>query len=465
MKGSSILIVEDEMIIAMEIRATLKKLGYNIVGSVINGYDAIQTAGDKRPDLILMDVRLKGDMDGIEAARKIMQLYDIPIIFLTGNSDRTTVERAVELKPAGFLIKPFKERELFGNIEMAIHKHKVTSTIKSTDGSDITSDLVEKTISNINTALILTDTKGVINHVNSSAVNLIGIARDKLTGSKISDIFSTSLKSEMKNQKDSKLDFVWPDNIILEKNWERIPVSILTGFILNDLKEIQDFIFSIDSETENQNDFQKPETLFVRLMESINEMVYLVDKDMNILQYNEKFLDFSKRLGISSFQLTRNVYEIRELSFFVGADEYVEVFRTNTPITKTKRFKTKNKGTNYFSVSLIPNFDGKKVINITTIIDDVTSIIHAKEHAKYITESLGDIETSLKEINSLVSDIKEPLLEILEKTENKTEPPLEFIDLRAGKITEIIESFEIQKIKYENAIDHIKFIDKTADSW
>ena len=194
-------------------------------------------------------------------------------------------------------------------------------------------------------------------------------------------------------------------------------------------------------------------------------MVFLVDKEMNFLKYNQKFLDFSKRLGISSFQLTRSVYEIRELSFFVGADEYVEVFRTNTPINKIKRFKTKNKEINYFRVNIIPNFDGKEVAFITTLIDDITSIIHAKEHARYITGSLQDIEDSLKEINSLILDIKEPVLDILNKSENKTETSFKHINESAGKIADILESFEVQKIKYEDAIDHIKFIDKTADSW
>ncbi|MBN2733519.1 MAG: response regulator [Methanomicrobiaceae archaeon] len=470
MKGSNILVVEDEMIIAMEIRATLKKLGYNVLGSVINGYDAIQTAGEKRPDLVLMDIRLKGDMDGIEAARKIMELYDIPVIFLTGNSDKTTVERAVELKPAGFLIKPFKERELFGNIEMAIHKHKVTSAIKSVDESDKVSDSVSKTISNINTALISTDTKGFINRANKSAIELIGLDQNKIIGRKIPEIFSTANKPDIDNKQESDSFIVWPDAITIdrikgENNWETISVSLLSGFVTNEMKDIKDFIFSVNQEKNEKINLKKSETLFVRLMESVNEMVFLVDKKLSILQYNKNFLDFSKRLGVSSFQLTRTIYEIAELSFFVEADEYIEVFRTNTPITKTKRFKTKNKEINYFRISMNPNFDGKEVVYVTTIIDDITPLIHAKEHAKYITGSLADIEESLKEINALVSDINEPLIEIIEKSKNKKDPSSVIVSENADKIAEIIESFEIQRIRYENAIDHIKYIDKTADKW
>jgi PAS domain S-box-containing protein len=353
---------------------------------------------------------------------------------------------------------------------MAIHKHKVTSTINSADDSDKASDSVSKTISNINTALISTDTKGIINRANKSAIELIGISKNKIIGSKVTKIFSTPNKPDIDNKMESDSFIVWPDAITIDKikdenNWETISVSLLSGFVVNDLKEIKDFIFSVNQEKNEKIILKKSETLFVRLMESVNEMVFLVDKKLNILQFNKKFLNFSKILGISSFQLTRTVYEIAELSFFVDADEYVEIFRTNTPITKTKRFKTENKEINYFRVSMIPNFDGKEVVYITTIIDDITPLIHAKEHAKYITGSLTDIEESLKEINALISDISEPLLEIMEKSENKKDPTSVTINENARRITEILDIFEIQKMRYENAIDHIKYIDRTADNW
>jgi len=129
-----ILVVEDEVIVAMTIEDTLTKLGYEVVGSVTNGPDAIQKAGETRPDLILMDIRLKGDMDGIEAAQRIEALYGLPVIYLTAHSDQATLSRAIATQPYGYLIKPFRERELYTNIEMALHKHRVLKKTREIAG-------------------------------------------------------------------------------------------------------------------------------------------------------------------------------------------------------------------------------------------------------------------------------------------------------------------------------------------
>ena len=129
-QGSKILIVEDEMLISMEIKQKLHSMGYAVVGQVISGESAIQKAGEEKPDLILMDIRLKGEMDGITAAKKIMELYDIPIIFLTAHSDKATLERAIAISPSGYLLKPFKRRELMTNIEMSLHKHRIKQKVR-----------------------------------------------------------------------------------------------------------------------------------------------------------------------------------------------------------------------------------------------------------------------------------------------------------------------------------------------
>ncbi|NLW75127.1 MAG: response regulator, partial [Methanomicrobiales archaeon] len=105
-QGSKILIVEDEMIISMEIKQKLRGMGYEVVGQAITGESAILKAGEKNPDLVLMDIRLKGEMDGITAAKRIIELYDLPIIFLTAHSDKATLERAIAVSPSGYLLKP-----------------------------------------------------------------------------------------------------------------------------------------------------------------------------------------------------------------------------------------------------------------------------------------------------------------------------------------------------------------------
>ncbi|MDG6257855.1 MAG: response regulator [Methanomicrobiaceae archaeon] len=120
-----VLIVEDEMIVALELKETLQRLGYTVVASVDNGYDAIKMAGRLQPDVVLMDIRIRGDMDGIETAERLFSLYDVPVIYLTAHSDNETLRKAINTTPAGYLVKPVNERALYSNIEMAIHKHTI----------------------------------------------------------------------------------------------------------------------------------------------------------------------------------------------------------------------------------------------------------------------------------------------------------------------------------------------------
>ena len=136
MNPRRILIVEDEAVTSVMLEKTLKELGYEVVGSAFDGREAIAIARDKRPDLILMDIRIQGDMDGIETAKQIYQQYNIPSIYLTAHSDEETIKRAIESGPFGYLIKPFKERELYSNIEMVAHKHKLYRTTTARNESE-----------------------------------------------------------------------------------------------------------------------------------------------------------------------------------------------------------------------------------------------------------------------------------------------------------------------------------------
>lgn len=120
----SILVVEDEGIVAQDLQETLVRLGYRVSGVVSEGAQAIAMARKLRPELVVMDVSLRGDVDGIQAARAIQEHARIPIIFLTGHRDTQTLRRAVLTGPLGYLVKPFQETELYGAIELAIHKHR-----------------------------------------------------------------------------------------------------------------------------------------------------------------------------------------------------------------------------------------------------------------------------------------------------------------------------------------------------
>jgi diguanylate cyclase (GGDEF)-like protein len=120
----SILLVEDEGLIARDLEDTLTRLGYRVSGIASEGTEAIEMARELHPQLVVMDVSLRGDVDGIEAACAIQEDAPVPVIFLTGHSDTETLQRAVMTGPLGYLIKPFQEDDLRAAIEVAIHKHR-----------------------------------------------------------------------------------------------------------------------------------------------------------------------------------------------------------------------------------------------------------------------------------------------------------------------------------------------------
>ena len=127
-----ILIVEDEAIVAVDIKATLEKLGYKVVDILSTGEEAVAIAGPEKVDLVLMDIKLKGYVSGIEAAKQIKKL-NIPVIFSTAYGDKKTVERAKKAEPNGFLCKPFNEQELRSTIEVALSMHNSENKLRESE--------------------------------------------------------------------------------------------------------------------------------------------------------------------------------------------------------------------------------------------------------------------------------------------------------------------------------------------
>jgi len=124
-----IVIVEDEFVTGLEIQARLEDLGYEVLAIIDTGEEAVTRAGGLLPDIMIMDITLKGEMTGIEAARIIKSMYGIPVIYLTAHSDEATVQQAVQSEPFGYLIKPLEERALNTTIRMALYKHSMDKAL------------------------------------------------------------------------------------------------------------------------------------------------------------------------------------------------------------------------------------------------------------------------------------------------------------------------------------------------
>lgn len=119
-----ILVVEDESIVSKDIQHSLERLGYEIAGAATTGEKAIELAKEETPDVVLMDIMLKGEMNGIEAANQIKNNLRVPVIFLTAYADDATLGKAKITEPHGYILKPFKEVDLNTSIEMALYKHR-----------------------------------------------------------------------------------------------------------------------------------------------------------------------------------------------------------------------------------------------------------------------------------------------------------------------------------------------------
>lgn len=158
MSQLDILVVEDEFLVAADIEESLLGLGYNVQATVASGKAAIEEVERKLPDLILMDIILKGDMTGIEAANIIGQKHDVPVIFLTANADVSTIEKAKISLPYGYIIKPYSEKDLQTNIEIA--RYKFENDIQSKMESDQFNKFF-KSSSKIKNQLILEGEEGL----------------------------------------------------------------------------------------------------------------------------------------------------------------------------------------------------------------------------------------------------------------------------------------------------------------
>ena len=181
--SARILIVEDEWITAEDLRDILTELGYTVVDVVATGEDAIARAEESRPDLALMDIRIKGSMDGTEAARVLRQRFNIPVIYLTAHADNETVKRAKAAEPLGYITKPFQEGELHASIEIALHKHDQDQKSRKRE------ELLAGTLRAIGQGVVSLDQNEAVLLLNDAAEAWTGWDSDEAIGKPVHEVF------------------------------------------------------------------------------------------------------------------------------------------------------------------------------------------------------------------------------------------------------------------------------------
>lgn len=182
MRALRILVVEDEVLIALDLVQRLERLGHSVIGPVETGEDAVQLATVNLPDLVLMDIRLRGPMDGIEAAELIQQRLDLPVIYLTAYADEETVRRAEKTIPFGYLQKPVSDLDLKVAFAMGLAKHNAESRLRESERNQAA------TLRSIADGIVTCDRHGTVTLINPVAEGILGWTQKEARGQPVSEI-------------------------------------------------------------------------------------------------------------------------------------------------------------------------------------------------------------------------------------------------------------------------------------
>jgi PAS domain S-box-containing protein len=303
LEQARIMVVEDEGIIAQDIKNCLENLGYEVPDVVFTGHDAIERAGILRPDLILMDIVLKGDIDGIETAAEIRKKYNIPIVYLTAYEDDKTLKRAKITEPLGYILKPFEERYLRSSIEMALYKHKMENKLKENER------WLATILKSVGDAVVVTDEKGFISFMNPMAESISGWAHSDALGKNLIDVF-TLLNEDSKERLENPVTRIIRDNVILGRTNHTILISKFGKeiFIDHSSAPLRDdkgnitgvvlIITDISDRRKAENALKESETKYRNLFDHATDAIFVQDIMGDILSVNDeacRLLGFTKQ--------------------------------------------------------------------------------------------------------------------------------------------------------------------------
>jgi len=285
MVEARILIVEDELIVAKDVQNMLERTGYTVPAVVSSGEAAVRKAVEVQPDLVLMDIMLKGDIDGVEAAEQIRDLLHIPVIYITAYADEDTLQRAKITEPYGYIIKPFQERELYTNIEMALYKHQMERKLMENER------WLSTTLKSIGDAVITTDITGCITYVNPVASNLTGWGTEEAVGKSLDEVFNIA-NEETGEPVESLAEKVIREGtvvglanhtILIAKDGTQLPVDDSAAPIRDNDEKLLGVVLVFRDITERrqaEKTLWKSEEKYRVLVENANEAILVVQDGM-----------------------------------------------------------------------------------------------------------------------------------------------------------------------------------------
>lgn len=254
-KNVSVLVVDDDLVLAHLIEIRLEKMGYSVAGIALDGEDAIRKAGELNPHVAIMDIRLPGGMDGIDAANHLMEKFSIPVVYLTGDTDPETFKRAMRTEDCEYLLKPFSDNDLHRAIDLAFYKHQMNDRIRKDH------NFFSKIFASMNEGFVITDTAGFITSMNPAAEAMIGSISDKSRkyhNQELIVVVNNSDGRVMENPVENVIRYRrssgFPKDAVLIKHDEtRIPVDGSVSPIFDDDDHIIGLFFIIFPVTRNSS--------------------------------------------------------------------------------------------------------------------------------------------------------------------------------------------------------------------
>lgn len=358
MVETKILIVEDEGIVAEDIRRSLQKLGYVVSSVVSSGEAAVKKAEESNPDLVLMDIVLQGEMDGIEAAEHIRTRFNIPVVYLTAYSDGKTLGRAKITEPFGYIIKPFKERELQINIEIALYNHKMEKKLKESK------EWYTTTLKSISDGVIATDPKDCVIFMNPVAQFLTGYKLEEAAGKPLNEVFNI-INGDTGEPSESPVTKVVREGVVvgqvnqtslIAKDGTKIsiddnvdPIRDEKGNIIGSVLVFRDITERRQAEEENKS----LKEFYENVLESIVTGVWVTDKNDIICYAN-------KGIGVITGKNPQQIVGVRVLKDFPEFFKpyYLRAKETLQPFYyQAVPFVNPRDSPNYQSGWLIPRVD------------------------------------------------------------------------------------------------------------